>query len=113
MGGEEPNISPAANQLINQIITKKGLVNPQIIAQQTPQQDNGKDCGVFVLAITKHLVDKYNTEPDNFLTPFSEEETRTIQEEIIPIRELLHARGLTDDEGTRRDYNAENDTQAL
>jgi len=83
LGGNRENASNSATRLANRIITASraaGDIFPyRVMAKSTPQQDNGRDCGVFVCAITEFLVNKLRENNLDF-DCFKEEGTENLLE---------------------------------
>jgi len=120
LGRNRETASNSAIRLANRIIIESRVVGDtfpyRIMAKSAPQQNNGRDCGVFVCAITEFLVNKLrenNLDFDCFKEEGAEDlleinnNINQVKERIIPIREWLRAEGLEEGRDNGFSYSHE------
>ncbi|CAG8638019.1 11501_t:CDS:2 [Racocetra persica] len=75
-----------------QVLVKLGVSKNNLKSEVTPQQKNGNDCGVYVIAIIKFMVEKYRNSPSNFSLQLNKQEAKSIHDSIPEIRKELGRR---------------------
>jgi len=72
--------------LCKAILQEVGAKSLSAIQEKTPQQPNGNDCGVYVMAITQFLVNRYKRNPSKMNWEISNDEALEIHKSVREIR---------------------------